>query len=160
LPDLTLGATFIRTGDALDPEMDTSGKDPIMASLSVNLPIWIGKYRAAERQARALLRAAEKRRQDREHQLLTDLKLAVFHFRSAERKMDLYGDSLIPKAEQALAASQRAFAAGQADFFDLIEAERTLLEFQLAYERALADRARKLAEIEMLSGRQITPEAD
>lgn len=159
-PDFTLGATFIRTGDAVDPEMEASGKDPVMASLSLNLPIWIGKYRAAEREAQARLRAAEKRRRDREHQLLTDLELAVFHFRSAERKMDLYGDSLIPKAEQALVASQRAFAADKVDFFDLIEAERTLLEFQLAYERALADRAQKLAEIEMLSGRQLTPEAD
>jgi cobalt-zinc-cadmium efflux system outer membrane protein len=159
-PDLTLGAAFIRTGDALDPEMEASGKDPVMASLSLNLPIWVGKYRAAGREARARLRAAEKRRRDREHQLLTDLKLAFFHFRSAERKTDLYGDSLIPKAEQALAASQRAFAVGKADFFDLIEADRTLLEFQLAYERALADRAQKLAEIEMLSGKQIAPEAD
>lgn len=155
-PDLTLGATFIRTGDALDPEMEASGKDPVMASLSVNLPIWLGKYRAGEREAQARLGAAKKRRRDREHQLLTDLKLALFHFRSAERKIDLYGDSLIPKAEQALAASQRAFAAGEADFFDLIEAERTLLEFQLAYERAVADRGQKLAEIEMLTGKQIT----
>ena len=126
-----------------------------MASLSFNLPIWIGKHRAAEREARARLRATAKRREDHENELLSDLKLALFHFRSAERKMDLYGNSLVPKAEQALAASQRAFAAGKADFFDLIEAQRTLLEFQLAHERALADRAQRLAEIEMLIGKQI-----
>jgi outer membrane protein TolC len=126
-----------------------------MASLSLNLPLWIGRYRAAEREARARLRASARRREDKANQLLTDLKFAVFHFRSAERKADLYGNSLIPKAEQALAASQRAFAGGEADFFDLIEAQRTLLEFQLAHERALADRAQRLAEIEMLVGRSI-----
>jgi outer membrane protein TolC len=81
--------------------------------------------------------------------------MALFHFHSAERKIDLYGDSLVPKAEQSVAASQRAFSAGQADFFDLIEAQRTLLEFQLSYERALADRAQRLAEIEMLIGQEV-----
>jgi outer membrane protein TolC len=154
-PDITLGATLVRTGEALDPGMEDSGKDPVMASLSLNLPLWIGRYRAAEREARARLRASARRREDKANQLLTDLKFAVFHFRSAERKADLYGNSLIPKAEQALAASQRAFAGGEADFFDLIEAQRTLLEFQLAHERALADRAQRLAEIEMLVGRSI-----
>jgi cobalt-zinc-cadmium efflux system outer membrane protein len=154
-PDITLGATVVRTGDALSPALEDSGKDPVMASLSLNLPIWIGKHRAAEREARARFQATAKRREDHENQLLSDLKLALFHFRSAERKMDLYGNSLVPKAEQALAASQRAFAADKADFFDLIEAQRTLLEFQLAHERALADRAQRLAEIEMLIGKQI-----
>lgn len=154
-PDITLGATVVRTGDALNPDMEESGKDPVMASLSLNLPIWIGRYRAAEREARARFRATTLRRLDHENQLLVDLKMALFHFHSAERKMDLYGNSLVPKAEQALAASQRAFAADEADFFDLIEAQRTLLEFQLAHERASADRAQRLAEIEMLIGRQI-----
>jgi outer membrane protein TolC len=155
LPDITLGATIVRTGEALDPMSGDSGKDPVMASLSLNLPLWIGKYRAAEKEAQARLSASARRRQNRENQLVTDLKFAIFHFRSAERKADLYGNSLILKAEQALAASQRAFAAGRADFFDIIEAQRTLLEFLLAYERALADRAQRLAEIEMLTGSQI-----
>jgi cobalt-zinc-cadmium efflux system outer membrane protein len=158
LPDITLGATVIQTGDALDPDMKDSGKDPVMVSLSLNLPIWFGKYRAAEREAQGRLHAAAKRREDRENMLLSDLKLAVFNFRSAERRIDLYGNSLIPKAEQALAASRTAFSAGRADFFDLIEAQRTLLEFQLTYERASADRAQRLAEIEMLVGRELVPE--
>jgi cobalt-zinc-cadmium efflux system outer membrane protein len=155
IPDITLGASVIETGSALNPGTRDSGKDPVMASISINLPIWIGKYRAAEREARARLRASLDRRQDRENRLLSDLKLTVFNFHAAQRKVDLYGESLIPKAQQALTASRRAFAADQADFFDLIEAERTLLEFQLAYERAFADRAQRIAEIEMLTGRDL-----
>ena len=155
VPDITLGARVIQTGEALDPAMPESGKDAVMATLSLNLPIWVGKYRAAQKEAQARHHASAKRLEDRENQLLTDLKMALFHFRSAERKIDLYGDSLVPKAEQSVSASQRAFSADRADFFDLVEAQRTLLEFQLSYERALADRAQKLAEIEMLVGRDV-----
>jgi cobalt-zinc-cadmium efflux system outer membrane protein len=152
VPDITLGAAVIQTGDAMNPGVEDSGKDPVMASLSLNLPIWFGKYRAAKREAEARQRANAKRRQQRENELITDLKTALFNFHSAERRIDLYGDSLLPKAEASLSASQAAFAAGQADFLDVIEAQRTLLEFQLAYERALTDRAQRLAEIEMITG--------
>jgi cobalt-zinc-cadmium efflux system outer membrane protein len=154
-PDITLGATFVDTDEALNPDMLDSGKDPVMAAITLNLPLWIGRYRAAAREARARLAAATKRHEDREVQLSAELKLAVFHFRDAERKIDLYGNTLLPKAEQALSASQRAFAAGTADFFDLIEAERTLLEFQLSHERARVDRLERLSEIETLVGREM-----
>ncbi len=155
-PDLTLGARYVETGQALDPTMNDSGKDALMVSLSVNLPLWVGKYRAAEREARARVHAAEKRHEDGESKLLADLSLALFHLRDAERKIDLYRDTLMPKAEEALSVSQRAFAADRADFFDLIDAQRTLLEFQLSYERALVDHAERLSEIEMLTGREIS----
>ncbi len=153
-PDLTLGAKYIETGQALDPMMKDSGKDALMVSLSVNLPLWVGKYRAAEREARARVHAAEKRHEDGESKLQADLSLALFHLRDAARKIDLYGDTLIPKAEEALSVSQRAFTADKADFFELIDAQRTLLEFQLSYERALVDHAERLSEIEMLIGRE------
>lgn len=154
-PDITLGAKYIDTGQALDPDMKDSGKDPLMVSLSMNLPLWFGKYRAAEREARARVSAAEKRHEDSESRLLAELSLALFHLRDAERKVDLYRDTLIPKAEEALSVTQRAFTADRADFFDLIEAERTLLEFQLSHERALVDHAERLSEIEMLIGKEI-----
>ena len=156
VPDITLGAQIIQTGSALNPDMEESGKDAVMATLSLNIPIWIGKYRAEEREARARLRATAKQRENRENQLVSELKMVLFNLRSAERKIDLYGDALVPKAEQALSATRTAYYANEADFFDLIEAQRTLLEFRLSYERALADRAQRLAEIEMMVG----PEMD
>lgn len=152
LPDITLGAQVIQTGQALNPGLEDSGRDAVMATLSLNIPLWIGKYRAEEKEARARLRAARKQREHREKELLTELKMVLFHLRSAERRIDLYGDSLIPKAEQALSAARTAFSADRADFFDLVEAQRTLLEFHLAYERALADYAQRSAEIDMMVG--------
>ena len=66
----------------------------------------------------------------------------------------------MPKAKQSIKATEAAFRAGTAGFIDLIDAERMLLEFQLAFERALTDRGNRLAEIEMLVGRELTEFAD
>ena len=89
--------------------------------------------------------------------MLADLKLVLYNFHDAERKIDLYRDTLIPKADQALNVTQQAFETGKASFLDLIDAQRTLLEFRLAYERALTNRAQRLAEIEMITGEEVFP---
>ena len=154
-PNITLGVDYIDTDDALNPNLSDSGKDPVMATVSVNLPIWYGKHRAAEREARLRTEAAEENREDAGKRLEADLKLALHHFRDAERKIDLYGDTLVPKAEQSLKVAQQGFEAGRTSFISLIDAQRLLLEFQLAHQRAQADRGQRLAMIEVLTGREV-----
>jgi outer membrane protein, heavy metal efflux system len=152
-PDITLGLDYMQTGRALMPGTVDDGKDPLMAMFSVNLPLNRGKYRAAEREARLRSSAARLQRQDRENSLKVELKAALFNYRDSERKISLYRDALIPKAEQALGAAGKSFTSGfNADFLDLVEAQRTLLEFQLAYEEAVVKRAETRAKIEMLVG--------
>ena len=153
-PDVTLGIDYIDTGSARNPTSD-SGEDPVLATVSINLPIWHRKYRAAEREARARARAARRQREGKANALMAQLKLALFRLRDAQRKLDLYRDTLVPKAQQSLRATEAAYRAGKMDFLNLIDAERMLLEFRLAYERALADHAQRLAEIEMLVGREL-----
>jgi len=154
-PDLSLGVDYIATGKAeaagMVPPPD-SGKDPVVAMASINLPIWRDKYRAQEREARARHRAVLQQRKEKENQLIAALELALYGRRDGDRKIELYRDALVPKAEQAVGVAQQAFAAGKGDFLDLIDAQRVLLEFQLAHERARTHRAGRLAEVEMLIG--------
>ena len=154
-PDITLGVNYVDTDDALNPGMAGSGKDPVMAMVSINLPIWYGKYHAAEREARFRKAAAEEERDDTGKRLAADLELALYHFRDAERKIDLYGDALVPKAEQSIQVTRQGFEAGSTGFIALLDAQRLLLEFQLAHRRAQADRGQRVAEIEMLAGREV-----
>ncbi len=159
-PDFTFGLDYIDTGPARMGSPSDSGKDPVIAMVSINLPIWRGKYRAAEREARARRRAAALALQDRQNALGAAARMALFEYRDAERKIDLYRDTLVPKARQSLRATETAFRGGAASFFDLVDAERALLEFELAYERALADRVRRLAELEMLVGRSLAAQEE
>jgi outer membrane protein TolC len=155
-PDITLGMEAVDTGEALNPAATPdSGKDPIVASISINLPIWWGKYRAGEREALARYEAFMDERSDQENRLAADLKLAVYKYRDAERKVNLYRDTLVPKAIQSLEVSMQTFQTGLGNFLDLIDSIRTLLEFQLAFERAFADRAQRLAEIEMIVAKEL-----
>ncbi|MDD5555717.1 MAG: TolC family protein [bacterium] len=153
IPDVTLGLDWIQTDRAPMVTSD-NGKDPIIANVSVNLPVWYDKYKAAEREAQARFIAAQRARLDMENRLAYDLKMALYNYRDAERKIDLYGRTLMQKGEESLRATETAYRAGNIDFLNLIDAQRILIEFQLSYERALADRAQRFAELEMLVGRE------
>jgi len=154
LPDITLHAEYAETNEAIVSTFD-SGKDAVAVGFSINLPLWRGKYRAAPREARARLRASETKLRDREVSLDAEVRMALYAFRDAKRRIDLYRYTLIPKGQQSLSVTEAAFRADKASFLDLIDAQRTLLEFRLSYERALADHARALARLEALVGSEL-----
>ena len=134
---------------------EDAGQDIWMMSISMNLPIWRDKYAAGERAARFRHLAARHARKQRENALAAKIQRVLYDYRDAERKIDLYRDTLVPKARQSLRSTEAAFRAGTSNFLDLIDAERTLLDFELSYERALTNRAQRLAELETLVGRSI-----
>ncbi len=154
-PDIGLGVDWIETGPARMNTSD-SGKDPIVAMLSVNLPIWTDSYKAAERQAQARARSVSSARSQRANELVAQFEQALYAFEDSRRKVDLYHNVLIPKAHEMLEASESAYRVGQLDFLSLVNAQRTLLGFELAYERAATDSNQRLAELEMLVGKELT----
>jgi outer membrane protein TolC len=154
-PDITVGVDYIITGDARMPGVTDSGKDPLIAMLTVNLPLWWGKNKAAVNEAQAKYQSALKQQQSIENDLLSQLEMVLYQFREAQRKMSLYNEALLPRAQQSLNVTQSAFEAGKVDFLNLIDAQRTYLEFELSLARATTNYAQRLAELEMLVGREI-----
>ncbi len=129
-----------------------SGRDALFASVGVSLPIWRSAYGAAEQAARSNYRAAEYEQTDLGNRLSAALDDALYRYDDARRKAALYEDALLPKARQSIAAVRSAYETGNADFLDVVDAERILLEFELTARRAAADRLIQLAEIDRLAG--------
>ena len=154
-PDLSLGLDWIQTDEALNPGVKDSGQDPIIAMLTINLPIWTDSYKAAEIQARTLTRVLSAKKEQSQNDLLAQFEKYLYEFEDSERKIELYEDTLIPRAKEMLDASETAYQSGTVDFLSLIDAQRTLLEFQLSYEREYTKNLQKLAALEMLIGQDL-----
>jgi outer membrane protein TolC len=154
-PDFSLGMSYIETDESTVSSPRDNGKDPLIAIISINLPFWREKYDAGVREALSRHRAARRDKKEMENSLSSQLKMTMYLFRDAERKIDLYRDTLVPKARESLKVTESGFRAGIGTFSDLIDAERILLEFSLAYERALAEHGQELAKLEMLVGQEI-----
>jgi cobalt-zinc-cadmium efflux system outer membrane protein len=154
-PDVGVGLGLIDTGSAINPSTPDSGQDPIILMFTMNVPIWRESYKAAELQAKADVRKTSQQKIQMENTIVSRAERAVYDLEDSGRKTNLYGDVLVPKAEELLSASETAYLAGTIDFLSLINAQQKLLEFQLRYERAAADNQQGLARLEMLVGSEL-----
>lgn len=151
-PRVMLGVETVRTGPALNPDTPDSGKDPVAAMVALDVPLWLRSNAAAVRGARHARDAAHARRTAAARTLRAELESACFRYDDALRRIDLYTQTLVPQAEQVLHVTEESYRTAETDFLDLIDADRLLLDLQLALARARADAVRAYAELEALSG--------
>jgi len=151
-PDFRLGLEYTRDGSARTAMTDGAGGDMVAGMISFSIPIRRGRIDAGVREAEARRNAAARDVLEQEFYLDTSLKGALFTYRDSARRLQLYGGTLVPKARQSMASAEAAYRVGDASFSDLIDAQRVLLEFELAHERAAADRGKALARIRALVG--------
>lgn len=97
----------------------------------MTLPIWRDKIEAQIAQAQANKRAAEARLTAEQIAVTVDFAAKSYEYREITRNLELLQRKLIPKARQSLGVARSGYLASKVDFFDLLDAERTLLGFQL-----------------------------
>jgi len=156
LPDITLGLDYIATGDARMPGVQDSGDDALSATIGFTLPIWRSKYDAGVKEADAMLRQQQFKRDQQLNTFHAETVTALFKLRDAQRQIDLYEKTLLPKANESLVATQRAYSTGAAPFADTIDAQRMLLNFELSFARAITDHHQARIVLEKLTGQSLT----
>lgn len=154
-PDFSIGIDYIATDEARMPNVTGSGDDPVSAAFTMTLPIQRSKYRAGVRAAQAGIAGEQARRDQHLNTLEAATVNALFRLRDAERQIDLYQTTLLPKANESLVATQRAYSAGSSTFADLIDAQRVLLVFELAEVRAITDHNLARTTLEELMGKPL-----
>ena len=150
-PDFTLGLDYIDVGGGttFSPE---DGKDALLLTFRVNLPLWVDRRNSEVDSARATLSSAEGDYQSSRDDILFDIQDGLIKVETAERQVDLFANTLLPQAEQTLEASRIGYEADAVDFLDLLDSQRVLQDLQLEYFRALANFERHLAALEEAVG--------
>jgi outer membrane protein TolC len=116
---------------------------------SMSLPIWRDKIAARIAAAQANKRAAEARLTSEQIVVTVDFAMKTYEYREATRNLGLLQNLLILKATKSLEIARAGYLAGQVDFFNLIDAERTLLNLQLEEVEARARREIILADLSL-----------
>jgi outer membrane protein, heavy metal efflux system len=121
-------------------------------SVGITLPIWRDKIAAQIAAAQAGKLAAEARLTGEEIDLAVEFAGRSFMLRESTRNVSLLTERLLPRARQSLEVARSSYAAGKSGYLDLTDAQRTLLEFQLAEIEARTQRELALAELSLLIG--------
>jgi outer membrane protein TolC len=140
MPDFTLGLMA-------DVKMDPTLYRPLG---TVTLPIWRDKIAAQIAEAQANKRAAEARLSAAQVELAAAIAEKLFLYRESSRNLTLLSDQLLPKARQSLEVARSSYLAGQIDFFNLTDSERTLLTLELDRVEVSTQREMILAELSLV----------
>ena len=150
-PDLNVQATYV-TIPKLAAVPSDAGKDPFALMVGVNLPIWFGKNRARVEQAQAARVAQELRQKSLQNAMEAEVADVLFQMRATRQTLQLYEQGLLVQAESSLESALSAYKTGNLDFLNLLDAERMLLQFRLAYFNEIASYFKQVAALERATG--------
>lgn len=121
--------------------------------LQLNVPLQLGRRKAAVEEAEARLEVARSQRSAIEDEVGLAVQSGVDRLAEARHVERLYRDRLLPAGRDQLDAARSGFETGRNSFLALIDAERNLLDVELGHEEALANLGRRRAELDRARGR-------
>lgn len=117
---------------------------------SMTLPVWRDKIAAEIATAQNRKRASRARLTAEQISLAVDFAEKTYMVREADRQIELLRGRLLPRAEASLEIARGVFPSGQADFVNVIDAERMLFDLQLDEIAVQTQREVALAELSLV----------
>ncbi len=118
--------------------------------VGMTLPLWRDKLAAEIAQAKANEMAAKLRLKAGQIDLAVSFAEKSFAYRETSRNLALIEDELVPNARQSLETTRAGYRANSMDFSSLTDAERMLLNLQLAAAEASTEHEIALAELSIM----------
>ncbi|HEV3236559.1 MAG TPA: TolC family protein [Gemmataceae bacterium] len=146
-PDFEVGAAY-DTIMGNGPTRDLAAQ----VGIRMNVPIRLSKRDAATAEARARLQQRKAELAKQTDQIHFQVQEAFAQLREANRIVDLYEKTLLPKSKGNVEAAESSYVGGRIPFVSLIEAQRGYVEIQDRYYEALAERFRRQANLERVTG--------
>jgi cobalt-zinc-cadmium efflux system outer membrane protein len=147
-PDFTLRAAYEGSWQ----------EDPLkpVVGIEVNVPLQLGRRRAALEEADARLSREKSRLRQLEDRVRLEVTSAIERLRESQHLLHISRERLVPAARDRVAGARAAFASGESTFLELVDAERSLRTAEQAEFEARASLAVRGAELSRALGE--TPE--
>ncbi|BBB31794.1 outer membrane efflux protein [Thermotomaculum hydrothermale] len=150
--DFTIGLDWINTSKVNGSSIKDNGKDGLIFKIGMTIPLHRKKYhyQIDASNDRYLKEASE--HVNTKNEKATGIKKAFFDYLDGIRKLNLYQNSIIPRAKEALNVLISAYESEAGNYLDVIDAERVLLQFELEVLKSKKDILSAIADIERISG--------
>jgi len=145
LPDFTLIGAY----DRLWQESDLQP----FVGVQLNIPLSVGRRKAALEESRAELEGTQHRRLALEDDVRLAVESAALRLDQARKAELLVRDRMLPAAAEQIEAARSAYASGVSSFLVLIDALREYHEIELGLQQAIAQIGRARAELDRALGR-------
>ncbi len=148
MPNIGVGFQYIivapRTDLPIGQTVPQNGQDAFMPMLTMSIPLFRGKYKAAQKEAQLMKDAYTLQKEEVSNNLISSYDMVWFEIEKQTELMQLY-DTQIKTSEQSLNLLFSAYSNSGKDFEEVLEMQQQILKYQkikatalIAYHVALA----------------------
>ncbi len=129
LPMLGLGVDYSIISKRTDANPEMNGQDAIMPMLTVTLPIFRKKYRAAKKEAEFMASSMEQQQEAQKNELQSAYEMTLYDLKKAEQLIALYKKQLVSSG-QASKLLTSGFSNSIIDFEEVLQMNQDILMLQ------------------------------
>lgn len=149
LPTMGVGLDYVMVGEDNAIAASDNGKDILMPMVSVSLPIFRGKYKAAQKEAQLMQASYALQKENLFNKLVTSYEMVWFNVQKQKELIQLYEDQ-IQTSEQSLRLLFSAYSNLGKDFEEVLSMQQQLLKYQRLKASALSTYYIAVSELDYL----------
>ena len=138
LPNIGLGVDYSIISKRTDSNPEGNGMDAFMPMVSVSLPIFRKKYKAAREEAKFMAVSMENEIQDVKNELVSTLEMTLYELKKSKRLIELYNKQL-QSSSQANKLYVSSFSNATGDFEEVLRINQDILMLQTQKIEAIKD---------------------
>jgi len=152
LPKFGVGLDYVIVGKRTDMSLPENGKDVFMPMVTVSLPIFRGKYKAAQKEAQLMQESYSLQKEEVSNKLSSSYDMIWFEMEKQKDLIQLFEDQIV-ESEQSLSLLFTSFSNSGKEFEEVLRMQQQLLKYQKMKASALSEFHIALAELNYITGK-------
>jgi len=152
MPKFGIGLNYTIIGERTDMDVPDNGKDAIMPMLSVSLPIYRKKYKAAYKESEFMRFALQETKIDLSNELLSNYEMSYFELSKAIEEYKLFS-SQMEKTDQASNLLMASYSNSGKDFEEVLRMQQMLYKYKINTSSAIKNYFIAKAKLDYLSAK-------
>ncbi|SFU47589.1 Outer membrane protein TolC [Pustulibacterium marinum] len=153
LPKIGIGLDYVMVDKRTDMFITDNGKDVLMPMLSVSLPIFRGKYKAAAKEAKLMQESYILQKTEISNTLKSTYEMALFDIKQQSDLVSLFDEQII-ESEQVLNLLFTAYGNSGKDFEEVLRMQQQLLKYNKLKISALTQYEIAMAKLNYITAKQ------
>lgn len=152
LPKFGVGLDYVIVGERTDATISDNGKDVLMPMVTMSLPIFRGKYKAAQQEAQLMQESYVLQKEEVSNRLISSYEVIWYKIQKQTELIVLY-EAQIQESEQSLKLLFSAYSNSGKDFEEVLRMQQQILKYQRMKATALSDYHIALAELDYITAK-------
>lgn len=152
LPKIGVGLDYAIVGERSDVFLTDNGQDALMPMLSISIPIFRKKYKAAQKEAQLMQASYNLQKEELINQLISSYDLTWFEIEKQLEYINLYQNQ-IQESKQSLRLLFSAYSDSGKEFEEVLRMQQQILKYQKLKATALSEYHIALAKLDYITAK-------